>query len=111
MAEGGRVDLDLDFTSEQQVEVVALDTFIVSRGIPQPDYLKVDVDGSELRFIEGATATLRLTKLKGVMFELQTRDQGYGDIMAILTSCGLLEYSRHEIEPDLFNVWFRRKLD
>ena len=109
LAGAGRVDLDFDFTSEQSVDVVSLDDFIAQRGRPKPDYLKVDIDGSELSFIKGASATLRDSRLKGVTFELNQRDASCGEVTDFLASCGFVTLRRDEIEPGLFNVWFRRE--
>lgn len=108
LAGAARVDLALEFTSAQEVEVVALDDFITARGIAPPAYLKVDVDGSELPFVRGARATLSRAGLKGVMFELQTADRVYAELLRTMRACGFVEFSRHEIEPQLFNVWFKR---
>lgn len=108
LAGAGRIDLELDFTSAQEVEVVALDDFITARALTPPAYLKVDVDGSELPFVRGARATLSRPGLRGIMFELQTADSGYDELMRTLLACGFVEFSRHEIEPHLFNVWFKR---
>lgn len=108
VAEGRRVDLELDFTDKQTVEVVSLDSFIQKNSFPSPQYLKVDVDGSELQFMKGAQNTLKSENLKGVMFELQTADSDYVQIVELLSVYGLIEVNRHEIEPDLFNVWFKR---
>jgi FkbM family methyltransferase len=52
-----RVDLDFNFVSEQPVEVVALDAFIDNMNLPVPNYMKIDVDGSESSFLKGAQQT------------------------------------------------------
>lgn len=103
-----RVDLNFEFTADQEVEVVSLDEFMTERGLPAPDYLKVDVDGSELSFIKGAVLTLRSKILKGVMFELQSQDESYDQIMSFMASCNFVPFMRFEVEPSLFNIWFKR---
>jgi FkbM family methyltransferase len=108
LAGAGRIDLDFDFTAEQTVEVVCLDDLVDKQGLPQPEYLKIDIDGSEVAFMKGAAATLRSPALKAVMFELQTEDGDFADIVRGLAEAGLVEVSRHEIHPDLFNIWFAR---
>lgn len=105
---GGRIDLDLDFTSEQSVQVVALDKFAEASHLPQPDYMKVDVDGSELAFIRGAKSMLSRATLKALMFELHFQDKNCQHIIDVLSSYGLEIRGRYEIEPHLFNVWFTR---
>lgn len=109
LAGAGRIDLDFDFTDEQAVDVVALDELIASRGLPAPEYLKIDIDGSEVAFMKGAAQALRAPALKAVMFELQTRDGDFDAIVGGLAKAGLVEVSRHEIHPDLFNIWFARR--
>ena len=105
----GRIDLDLDFTSEQTVQVIALDQFAAAEQLPLPDYIKVDVDGSELAFIRGAQSILKHETLKALMFELHFRDRNYQPIIDLLSSFGFEMYGRYEIEPHLFNVWFKRR--
>lgn len=105
----GRTDLDFDFSSEQDVQVVSLDEMVAAHHLPPPDYMKVDIDGSELAFIHGAESTLTRTKLKSLMFELHFQDLGCLPIIEVLSSYGFEIISRYEIEPHLFNVWFKRK--
>lgn len=109
LASSGRVDLDFDFTQEQPIQVVALDEYLAAEGLPVPDYLKVDIDGSEVPFMAGAKATLADPRLKAVMFELELRDANFDGIVADLAAAGLTEASRHQVHPDLFNIWFARK--
>jgi FkbM family methyltransferase len=109
IAKTSRVDLDLDFTSEQDVQVVSLDDFITAHNLPQPNYLKIDIDGSELPFVKGAMATLRAPTIKGVMFELHDRDENYEKILSLLECCGLAAIRRYEIDSHLFNVWLKRQ--
>lgn len=42
-----------------------------------PNYLKIDVDGIEDKIIEGAKNTLKDSRLKSVLIELDTRDKEY----------------------------------
>ena len=43
------------------------------------------------------------------MFELQSQDESYEQVMSFLGSCGFVPLRRHEIVPHLFNVWFVRQ--
>jgi FkbM family methyltransferase len=106
--ESGRLDLAFNFTSEQMIQVVALDEFISSTGCSRPDFLKVDVDGSEIAFIKGSAKTLERRELKGIMFELHERDSSYCEVVSLLGSAGFVIANRFEVEPALFNIWFRR---
>jgi FkbM family methyltransferase len=105
---GGRVDLEINFVSTQTIQVIALDEFISKRKWPLPDFLKVDVDGSEIAFVKGAAKTLKRQELKGIMFELLERDASYNQVVLSLGDCGFIIADRFEVEPGLFNVWFKR---
>ena len=104
----GRVDLDFNFVEEQPVEVVALDAFVEARNLPAPDYIKVDVDGSELSFLNGGRQTLASPGLRAIIFELLERDAGYQEVVGFLGALGFALGERHEVEPGLFNVLFER---
>jgi FkbM family methyltransferase len=106
--ESGRLDLAFDFISEQTIQVVAIDEFISSTGSRPPDFLKVDVDGSEMAFIKGSAKTLERRELKGIMFELHERDASYNQVVSLLGSFGFVIADRFEVEPALFNIWFCR---
>ncbi|MGZ5434782.1 MAG: FkbM family methyltransferase [Pyrinomonadaceae bacterium] len=103
-----RVDLDFNFVSEQPVEVVALDAFIDNMNLPAPNYMKIDVDGSELAFLKGAQQTLASRSLKAIIFELLERDVSYQEAIALLEALGFGVVEKHEVEPGLFNVVFKR---
>lgn len=49
---------DLSSGERTQVEVVAFDSYWERKGMPRLDFIKVDVEGSELKFLEGAARTL-----------------------------------------------------
>ena len=104
-----RIDLAFDFSSEQEVEVVSLDEFIASNNLAVPDHLKIDVDGSELAFIDGATRTLSYPQLRRIIVELHEDDESYEKVKAFLVSRGFVLVSRHLVEPRLFNVVFARR--
>lgn len=103
-----RVDLNFAFSQSQAVEVVALDEFIAAHQLPTPNYLKIDVDGSERPFIEGARLTLGHAKLKAVIFELCTEDDDFDAIINSLAALGLVATQRHEVEAGLYNIVFVR---
>jgi len=103
-----RVDLDFNFVSEQAVEVVGLDAFINNRNLPAPNYMKVDVDGSELSFLKGAQQTLASPGLKAIIFELLEKDASYQEAIGLLEALSFSVVEKHEVEPGLFNVVFER---
>ena len=108
MTAPGRVDLDFSFCSHQAVRVVSLDDYIGTSRCPTPDYLKVDIDGSEQPFLKGAPRTLQSRVLKGIVFELHDQDPAYVDIVDQLNRLGFIEESQHMVEPRLSNIVFRR---
>ena len=72
-----REDLKFDFKGEEVIDVVSLDQFLQDNDIEVPDYLKIDIDGSEMAFINGAQKTLRNKKLKSIIFELEIIDKKF----------------------------------
>jgi FkbM family methyltransferase len=101
-----RVDLKFDFVSLQKVQVVSLDEYIASSDIPRPNYIKVDVDGSEMPFMEGAKETLKHPALKKVLIELFKGDPSYAEVTQLLKKLHFDQTSEHEVEPGLFNILF-----
>ncbi|MBL4653192.1 MAG: FkbM family methyltransferase [Flavobacteriales bacterium] len=106
-----REDLDFDFKKEVKVRLVSLDEFIEANSLKLPDYLKIDIDGSEMPFIQGAKKTLREGRVKKIIFELSTSDPLFQDIISILDNLGFLEQKRYHVpnEEHLFNIIFQRK--
>jgi hypothetical protein len=99
-----RADLAFNYVEEQPIEVVALDDYIPSARLPPPNYLKVDIDGSELPFLEGARNTLKSPKLKSVIFELYRLDESYGKAIRSQDASEFVHNTR--LKPNnLFNVF------
>jgi FkbM family methyltransferase len=105
----GRADLRFGEVLTQTVDVVSLDDMIDDENLPIPNFLKVDVDGSELAFLEGARRTLRRPELQGIIFELCRTDAGYLQVLRLLDAAGFVRTDEHEVEPELFNIVFRRE--
>jgi len=109
--EAARADLAFDVVTEQDISIVSLDDCIRDEKLPQPNYLKIDVDGSELAVLDGAAETLSSRKLKKVIFELCTADASYQQVVSRLQCLGF-EVGAHYAVPkttDLFNVSFARR--
>lgn len=90
-----------------------LDDIIALCGLPQPEFLKIDVDGAEAAVLRGAAATLANSALTMVFIELSSRSDT--DEAAILASHGFTLAERHPVVrlrgghyPDLYNCVFRR---
>ncbi len=93
----------------EEVNVNSLDNLIKEWDLPIPDYLKVDIDGSEYAFIQGAKKTLK--KVKSMIIELYQESDYYQKIIDDLNKLGLYETSRGPTidSGGLCNVVFTRK--
>ena len=109
--EAERSDLSFDAVTEQEISIVALDEYVCSAKLPTPNYLKIDVDGSELAVLDGAEDILSTPELKGIIFELCTTDRSYQQVISRLNSLGFLTGTHHPVPntSDLFNVVFARR--
>jgi FkbM family methyltransferase len=104
----GRVDFNFKVHEEQPIEVVSLDDFIETKNLPFPSALKIDVDGSEIPFLNGAKKTLADTRQQKLIIELCLIDQSYSVVTDFLIKCGYKEKGRYKIpnESDLYNIMF-----
>lgn len=105
-----RQDLDFEFVDQQKIKIVGLDEFIASNGIPTPDAMKIDIDGSEMPFLVGAKQTLSQSSLLKVLFELDEADPNFRLIISALSEAGLEVETKYQVpnEPTLFNYKFVR---
>ncbi len=104
-----RNDLDFNFVENQEIEIRSIDAFI-AEGNPVPNYLKIDIDGSEMPFLNGAVETFQDKTLKGIIFELNDLDPNYTKILEFLKQNGFVENKKYGVpnEPNLFNIIFLR---
>lgn len=105
----GRQDLNFKFVEYQKIDIIALDEFVKSNELI-PNYLKIDIDGSEMSFLKGAKWTLKRKELKSIIFELNIGDTNFNNIVDILKNSGLIETERFKVpnEPNLFNIVFKK---
>ena len=76
--------------------------FLVGKNIlPQPDYIKIDVDGFEDRMLEGSWATL--SKCKSVLVEIDRKHESY---VSKITDMGLSLKSKHRRNQEEHNYIF-----
>lgn len=62
---------------------------LVSRGVvPEPHYVKIDVDGFEPKVIAGAAAVLRGQRLKSLLVEINQNLPDHMELVAHLNACG-----------------------
>lgn len=106
-----RKDLDFNFVERQEISIISLDSFVEIGIYPIPDYLKIDIDGSELPFLKGAAKTLQNKKSKGIIFELNEIDPNFTNIINMLKAYGFNEKGRYSVpnEPNLYNIIFYRQ--
>lgn len=97
----------------QTVLTQPLDRLVAEYGLPQPEVLKIDVDGAEAALLAGAVRTLADPRLHTVFIELS--DLSSDGEAAILESHGLrlaakvpVVRLRGGVYPDLYNCIFRR---
>jgi FkbM family methyltransferase len=97
----------------QTVLKMRLDELIGEFGLPQPNVMKIDVDGAEAAVLAGASKTLRNPLLNTVFIELTDRTQA-AEAEALLQHGFRLAAKvpvtrlRGGFYPDLFNCIFRR---
>ena len=73
-----------------------VDDFVEFYKVPIPDYIKIDVDGIEIRILEGSAKTLANPAVKSIILEADINTQEYKDISETLTGHG---FSEAESEP------------
>lgn len=77
---------DVAFT--QPMWVHSLDDAIIKFRLPQPNHVKIDVDGHELAILRGAEATLKSVELRSLQVEVGEHDVNGPLIRALLESHG-----------------------
>jgi FkbM family methyltransferase len=101
--------------TEHIVRTLSLDQAIEQLNLPVPDYMKIDIDGSEVAFFKGAAKTLANPKLKGLMIELYKESPFYPCLLRTLADANFeleAEFqitSAGQLEAGLFNMEYVRK--
>lgn len=86
-----------------------LDDFVSNYKLPIPDYLKIDVDGSEHKIIEGSQRLLSNQKIKSILIEIEENDDHLKTIH-IIKKFGFNIKAKYQVEhyKELFNYHFVR---
>jgi FkbM family methyltransferase len=89
------------------LEMCRLDDYRRDRGLPAPDYLKLDTDGSELLILKGSTETL--ANVKSLQVEVEAEDPGATEVAHLLFDAGfaLVRSTLHDWSG-VSNVVFER---
>lgn len=78
----------------QHVLAYRLDDFVEQLGARAPQHLKIDVDGSELRVLQGATRTLR-NGVETVMVEVEPGGPDFRAVTRLLADSGFEVHARY----------------
>jgi FkbM family methyltransferase len=82
---------DTEITHQQEINVVRLDDFIYQHQLPQPDLIKIDVQGFEKNVIEGGYETLKKAKYCVLEMSFKPLYEGsplFDDIYRLMTDLG-----------------------
>jgi FkbM family methyltransferase len=74
-----------DSSAGHSVQTTTLDEYVLDKGNPVPDFIKIDVEGAESRAMQGAMRVLRQFR-PSLLIELHTPEQdvGVGEILLAL---------------------------
>jgi FkbM family methyltransferase len=84
----------------QKIIGMALDDLVTEYGLPQPNAIKIDVDGAESAVIGGAVITLRSTSLRSLLIELEDGTAETREIERQIAAAGLRQAAKHRCVPD-----------
>lgn len=79
-----------DFTTTEEVLTETLDAYCQHKGI-NPDFMKIDVEGNELRIFKGGMATLKKCKPK-IIVEIEARHIGQNQVLETIEFLTALGY-------------------
>lgn len=81
-----------------------LDDFVRQFGLPVPNHMKIDVDGTEYQILRGSEEILALPELRSILLEADEECEGVDEIVRLLEENGLVLHSRRNE-----NIVFCRK--
>jgi len=96
---------------EQAVLAFSLDDFIQTLGAPVPQHVKIDVDGNELKIIEGALQTLSDPRCRSVQIEINQDDYA---LRGRMKECGFSLATETQVviravDSDIVNAVFLKR--
>lgn len=94
----------------QNVLKFTLDDITEKYNLPTPEYLKIDVDGAELKVINGAKRTISDNVLKSIFIELEDNNPDTKTIISKLEEAGFSSYTKIQVQnyENLYNYIFKR---
>lgn len=96
----------------QSVLCFQLDDLIRKFCIPRPNHLKLDVDGSELRVLQGSTDVLASLSLKSILVEIDQREASSQEVISYLLGKKFCLHSkRNHAGTQIWNYVFVRNAD
>lgn len=108
----GEPGIFMNLSGQVEVASISIDQFIFEKGNPPPDFMKIDIDGSELEFVKGAKKYLGSKLCKGFILELFEDEVIYNQIIANLLEYGYVIERMYPVShkkvpvKGLFNVLF-----
>jgi FkbM family methyltransferase len=105
-----RGDLGFDFKEEEVIDIISLDSFIVTNNLPIPDKIKIDIDVSEIPFLKGSIKLLENNIVTQLLFELDELDSNYNRVIETLSKIGFKIINKFQVpnEANLFNILFSK---
>ena len=93
----------------QQIFAYSIDTLVKRWGFLPPNHIKLDVDGTELKILRGATKTLRDDSVRSVLVEISSLDPTSEDILTFLHDAGFSLDSKYKHGATVIsNLIFKR---
>ena len=94
---------------QQKIFSYSIDSLVKRWGLLPPDHIKLDVDGTELDILQGASETLRGNTVKSILVEISSIDPHKDEISTFLHQTGFAVDSKvkHGITV-ISNVIFKR---
>lgn len=87
-----------------------LDDFIEKYSLSKPNYLKIDVDGSELAVIRGAPNVLKSKDLKKIFLEIEENSENQNEVMTLLADLNFKVKHKYQVQNyiGLYNLVLER---
>lgn len=94
----------------QPVLTFRLDDFLLQTQTPAPQYLKIDVDGTELKVLRGMPGLLQNSRLRAVFIELEEGKSDTADCLDLLDAAGFSLIAKKQVQNylGLHNLIFER---